>query len=129
MAPDFDDSPTMDWTNVSGAESFWDISGEDMNVGLTVMMSCVNTLFKARDDGRVVFAAGVTAKMLEIMGFLLTRASRVKGKRREEMFHHWLQEGEYMLDDVIKKAAARKGKLLMPDDLTAFMEKPPGYEV
>lgn len=129
MAPEFDDSPTIDWTNVSGAESLWDTSGEDMHIGLTVMMSCVNTLFKARDDGRVVFAAGVTARMLEIMGALLTRASRVKGKRREDMFHHWLQEGESMVDGVIKQAAARKGKLLMPDDLSMFMAKPPGYEL
>src|SRR5262245_61225576 len=98
MAPEFDDSPTIERMKFAGAQSLWDQS-EDLGIGLDVMLSCVNILFKARADGKIVFAAGVTAKMLEIMGALFTGASRVTGEKREDLFHHWLRVGIYKADD------------------------------
>lgn len=128
MAPDFDDSPTMERMKFTGAQSLWDAS-EDLDIGLGVMMSCVNMLFRARAEGRVVFAAGVTGRMLEVMGASLTAASHLKGKKREEFFYHWLKVGTYMADDLIEKAAARPGGLLLPDDLATFVDCPDGYEI
>ena len=100
---------------------------EDLDVGLTTMLSCMNTLLKARDDGKILFAEGVTGRMLETMGVFLMRAAHATDKSREAMFHHWLSHGPDILEGLIQAVAAREEKLLMPDDLTsAFMGKPPG---
>ncbi len=128
MAPEFDDSPTMERINIPGAQILGDVS-EDMGIGLDVMMTCVNTFFDARAKGKIVFAPGVTGKMLEVMGVLLTGASRLKGERRENLFHRWLRAGTYIADDLIERAAARPGKLLMPSDLATFVDCPEGYEI
>jgi hypothetical protein len=101
---------------------------EDIDVGLTTMMSCVNVLLKARDEGKIRFAEGVTGRMFETIGVLLMRAAHVNAKAREAMFQHWLSRGPDILDEVIATAAARQSKMLMPEDLaSAFMGTPPGY--
>ncbi len=101
---------------------------EELDVGLTTMMSCVNTLLKARDEGKIVFAAGVTGRMFETMGVLLMRAAHVSDEARQAMFEHWLAHGPQILDDLIESVKARQERLLMPEDLaTAFMGTPPGY--
>jgi hypothetical protein len=128
MAPEFDDSPTMERMKFAGAQNLWDTS-EDLDIGLGVMMSCVNILFRARAEGKIVFAAGVTGKMLEVMGVLLTGASRLKGSKREDLFHRWLKAGTYIADDLIEKAVARPGKQLLPEDLATFVDCPDGYEI
>lgn len=100
---------------------------EDIDVGLTTMMSCVNVLLKARDEGKIRFAEGVTGRMFETMAVLLTWAAHVNGKAREAMFQHWLAHGPDIVDEVIATAAARQGKMLMPEDLAAaLLGTPPG---
>lgn len=141
MAPDFGDSPTKskfsreyhEYT-FGSAETGVPLTpveadtSDAVDVGLTTMMSCVNVLMRARRDGRIEFAPGVTATMLETMGILLMRASHTNDAGREAMFHHWLEAGPPMIDELIEKVSAREGRLLMPNDLASmFMGKPPGY--
>lgn len=100
---------------------------EDVDVGLTTMMSCLNTLLKARDDGKIRFAAGVTARIFETMAVFLMRAGHASQKSREKMFDHWLAHGPDILDALIEAVAGREERLLMPEDLaTAFMGTPDG---
>ena len=140
MAPDFGDAPKSKFSHeyheytFEPAETGVPLSqveadtSDVVDVGLTTMMSCVNVLMKARNDGRIEFAPGVTATMLETMGVLLMRASHTSDAGREAMFHHWLEAGPPMIDELIAEVSAREGRLLMPDDLASmFMGKPPGY--
>lgn len=141
MAPDSGDSPTKpkfsreyhEYTFES-AETGVPLTpvetdtSDVVNVGLTTMMYCVGVLMKARTDGRIEFAPGVTATILETMGVLLMRAAHTSDAGREAMFHHWQEAGPPMIDELIEEVSAREGRLLMPDDLASmFMGKPPGY--
>ena len=95
---------------------------------MTTMMSCVHVLMRARREGRIAFAPGLTATILEIMGVLLMRSAHVSQERREALFQHWLEAGLSQIDTLIERVSAREGKLLMPEDLASmFMGKPPGY--
>lgn len=94
--------------------------------GLSTMASGVKALMEAKSAGRIRFAPGVTATMLETMGVLLMRAAHAANL--EALFLHWRADGPQMVDDLIAKVEARQGKMLMPEDLASmFMGKPPGY--
>ncbi|HEX7157825.1 MAG TPA: hypothetical protein VF214_02330 [Edaphobacter sp.] len=100
---------------------------EDIDVGMATMMSCVNVLLRARDEGKIRFAEGVTGQMFETMAILLMRAAHANDSRREAMFHHWLAHGPEILDKLIGEVASRQVNMLMPEDLArAFMGTPPG---
>ncbi|RZU42927.1 hypothetical protein [Edaphobacter modestus] len=101
---------------------------EEIEAGLSTMMSCVDVLLRARDEGTIRFAEGVTGRMFETMGVLLMRAAHVNERSREAMFQHWQAHGPEILESLIADVAARQGKMLMPEDLAAaFMGTPPGY--
>jgi hypothetical protein len=101
---------------------------EEIEAGLITMMSCVDQLLRARDEGTIRFAEGVTGRMFETMGVLLMRAAHVSERSRQAMFQHWQAHGPEILERLIADAAARQGKMLMPEDVgTAFMGTPPGY--
>lgn len=137
MAPDLGDPPRFsrkyqevifpDETSTPVAPVEEDTS-DAVDIGLTTMMSCVHMLMRARKNGRIDFAPGLTATMLEIMGVLLMRSAHVGNEPREALFRHWLEAGPSQTDELIEKVSAREGKLLMPEDLASmFMGKPPGY--
>lgn len=103
-------------------------TSEAADVGLSTILSGANALMRARREGRIGFAPGVTAVMLETMGVLLMRAAHTSNARREALFQHWLADGLPMVDDLIEKVEARQSRMLMPEDLASmFMGKPPGY--
>lgn len=137
MAPDLGDPPRFsrkyqevifpDETSAPVAPVEEDTS-DVVDVGMTTMMSCVHVLMRARREGRIAFAPGLTATILEIMGVLLMRSAHVSPERREALFQHWLEAGLSQIDTLIERVSAREGKLLMPEDLASmFMGKPPGY--
>ncbi len=100
----------------------------EIEAGLGTMMSCVSVLLRARDEGTVHFAEGVTARMFETMGVLLMRAAHASDKRRQAMFAHWQAHGPEIIEGLIASVTARQSRMLLPEELaTAFMGTPPGY--
>lgn len=100
---------------------------EDVDVGLAAVTSCVKSLLEARDQGTIVFADGVTGRMLETMAVLWMRAAHANDRVRHGMFQHWNAHGPDIVGKLITDATSRPGKMLMPDDFTAFMGTPPGH--
>ncbi|HTH53302.1 MAG TPA: hypothetical protein VL495_05095 [Edaphobacter sp.] len=103
-------------------------ASDAVEAGLSSMMSGVDALIRAKREGRIEFALGVTATMLETMGVLLMRAAHTSDTKREDLFQHWSKHGPPMVNSLIAEVETRPGRMLMPEDLASmFMGKPPGY--
>ena len=81
---------------------------EDVDVGLAAVTSCVKSLLEARDQGTIVFADGVTGRMLETMAVLWMRAAHANDRVRHGMFQHWNAHGRTLWADYRCHFAAGK---------------------
>jgi hypothetical protein len=133
MASDYDEPKTTSvWSQKSGYSEFdftEHANRADVNRGLTVLLDCANMIFDSATAMEIKLEVGITGRMLEMMGILLTRAAHTPEDKREAMFRMWADQGPQMINELIDRVKAREGKLLVREDVTMFMGCPGGYEI
>jgi hypothetical protein len=130
MATDYNlDKPKLWPPKTGGSFNFTYDHRADVEPGLKIMLACADQLFDSQKLMEIKLDAGVTGRMLEVMGLLLMRAAHLPEDRRALMFVRWAEQGPILIDEMIERAKAREGRLVVRDDVSMFMGCPDGYEI